>query len=334
MPSQAELMVNSMTVETLVGQMLLVRCPASNVEEILAEYPFGGLVLFAQDTKNETPDSLRNKLESYQNASVVPLLISVDEEGGTVTRVSSYPSFRSSRFPSPQNAYQQGGLSQLLEIEAEKSQLLKSLGINVNLAPVCDVVTDPGAFLYSRSLGLNAEKTAECIAAMVETMTANGVGSVLKHFPGYGNCADTHVGTALDDRTLDDFYSTDFLPFQAGINAGAGGVLVCHNTVACMDAELPASLSPEVHRILREDLGFDGVIISDDMAMDAISGVYGEGEAAVLAVLAGNDMLCTSSYEVQYEAILEAVEEGRISLSQLRQSVVRIIQWKMDLGLI
>ena len=334
LPTRAELLVSRMDVAELVGQMLLVRCPATDVEEILAEYQFGGLVLFSRDIDGETPNSLAKKLESYQHSVSIPLIISVDEEGGTVTRVSRNTAFRSTRFPSPKSAYQRGGLAYLLEIEAEKAKLLSTLGINVNLAPVCDVVTDPRAFLYDRSLCLSADGTAECIAAMVQTASENNVGSVLKHFPGYGNCDDTHIGTALDDRSLEDFYSVDFVPFKAGIQAGAGGIMVCHNIVTCMDAGMPASLSPEVHRILRTDLGFTGVIITDDMAMDAISGVYGEGEAAVLAVLAGNDMLCTSSYKVQYQAILEAVEDGRISVSQLRQSVLRIMEWKTDLGLI
>lgn len=333
-PDPLEELVNSMTMEELVGQMLLVRCPEGDVEAVLQTYQFGGLVLFSRDFSGENPESMVEKLNSYQDSVNIPLLISVDEEGGSVTRVSSYKAFRDSKFPSPRRAYRTGGLSYLLEVEAEKAELLNSLGINVNLAPVCDVVTDSDAFLYSRSLGLSAEETASCIAAMVQTAGEYGVGSVLKHFPGYGNCEDTHIGTALDDRSLEDFRTVDFLPFLAGFEAGAGGVMVCHNIVTCMDADHPASLSPEAHRILREELGFEGVIITDDMAMDAIADVYGEGEAAVLAVLAGNDMLCTSGYEVQFEAILAAVSEGRISESQLQESVLRILRWKAELGLI
>lgn len=333
-PDPLQEMVDSMTVEELVGQMLLVRCPEGDVEAVLSEYQFGGLVLFRRDFQGESQESLIRKLDSYQSASQLPLLIAVDEEGGTVTRLSCYRAFRDAKFPSPRRAYQKGGLDYLLEIEAEKAYLLKELGINVNLAPVCDVVTDRDAFLYDRALGLSAEETADCVAAMVRTASECGVGSVLKHFPGYGNCEDTHVGTALDDRSLEDFRSVDFVPFQAGIDAGAGGVLVCHNIVTCMDPELPASLSPEVHRLLREELGFDGVIITDDLAMDAIAQVYGEGEAAVLAVLAGNDMLCTSGYEAQFGAILQAVADGRIGLARLRESVLRILHWKAELGLL
>lgn len=332
-PDPAEVLVDALTLEQQIGQMFLLRCPETDVESLVTQYQFGGLILFNRDVQGQTPETLAAKIESYQLCAEIPMIISVDEEGGSVTRISNHSAFREARFPSPRNAYADGGLENLLNVETEKARLLRSLGINMNLAPVCDVVTDPGAFLYDRALGLGPEETGSCIAAMVQTMADHGVGAVLKHFPGYGNCADTHVGSAFDDRTMEEFRAVDFLPFRAGFESGAGAVMVCHNVVNCMDPELPASLSPEVHRILRDELQFDGVIITDDLVMDAISGTYGEGEAAVLAVIAGNDMLCTSGYEVQFQAILDAVADGRITPEQIRRSALRIIRWKMCLGL-
>ena len=156
---------------------------------------------------------------------------------------------------------------------------------------------------------------------------------VLKHFPGYGSNVDTHTGIAIDERSLDSFRQTDFLPFDAGIEAGAQAVLVNHNIVTCMDADRPASLSPAVHQVLREELGFNGVVMTDDLIMDAIRQYTGGEDAAVLAVQAGNDMLISSDFVTQYNAVLAALNDGRITSGQIRAAAVRVIEWKMALGL-
>ena len=164
-------------------------------------------------------------------------------------------------------------------------------------------------------------------------MNQEQVGSVLKHFPGYGNNSDTHSGLAYDNRSYESFQNNDFLPFQAGIEAGASMVLVSHNIVACMDEDMPASLSPAVHRILREELGFKGVIITDDLVMGAIKQYTGSTSPAVAAVEAGNDMLCSSDFLTHYNQLLEAVNNGTISERRLHQSIYRIICLKEELGL-
>ena len=222
----------------------------------------------------------------------------------------------------------------VIETEKEKCELLKSLGIHVNLAPVCDITTNADSFMYSRSLGQSPEITSEFISETVKLMQQHQVGSVLKHFPGYGNNTDTHIASAVDNRPLSQLEGEDLVPFAAGIQAGCGGVMVSHTVVSCLDEENPASLSPEVHRYLREEMGFAGVIMTDDLVMAAISEGYSAGEAAVLAVLAGNDLLCSSEYPVQYQAVLEAVQSGRIPEEQLNSSVLRILQWKENLGLL
>ena len=165
-------------------------------------------------------------------------------------------------------------------------------------------------------------------------MSRHNIGSVLKHFPGYGNNADTHTGIAADNRTLEELLSADLVPFSAGIEAGCGAILVSHTFVNCLDTAYPASLSPLVIGYLRQDMGFSGVVVTDDLAMGAITELYGAGEAAVLAVLAGNDLLISSEYQIQYDAILEAVRSGRIPEEMLNESVKRILTWKENLGLI
>ena len=275
-------------------------------------YHLGGFVLFGEDFEGQTPDSLRQTLSGYQSAARIPMLLAVDEEGGTVTRISRYPAFRSQRFPSPREAFAGGGLTQALSNEEEICQLLQSLGINVNLGPVCDISEDPNAFMYQRSLGQDAAATGDFVAGTVKLMNAYQIGSVLKHFPGYGNNADTHTGLAVDGRSLQALESSDLLPFAAGIEAGCGAVLVSHNIVQALDRDSPASLSPAVHRYLRDTMGFDGVVMTDDLVMEAITDRYGTGEAAVLAVQAGNDLLCSTDYAEQYSAVLSAVLDGRI----------------------
>ena len=329
----AELLAG-MTVEEKVGQLFIARCPKTGAVDKLTQYHLGGYILFARDFENRTPDQAAQAIESYQAAADIPLLIGVDEEGGTVTRVSRYPAYRDSRFQSPQAVYAAGGLDGVRADTAEKCGLLSSLGINVNFAPVCDVSTDPDDFMYDRAFGRDTRATAEYVETVVDEMGEQGVACVLKHFPGYGNNEDTHTGIAHDDRSWESFVTSDFLPFEAGIGAGAEMVLVSHNMVACMDAGVPASLSPEVHRILREELGFDGVIVTDDLAMEGVRQYAGDEEVAVLAVLAGNDLLCCTDFETQVPAVLAAVEDGTIPESRLDESVLRVLNMKLEMGLL
>lgn len=329
-----ETILLSMTEEEKVGQLFLARCPDVNAAEDVSTYHLGGYVLFGRDFDGKTREDVNAAIDSYQEAARIPMLIAVDEEGGIVCRVSSESQFRDSRFPSPRTLYNQGGLDLILNTEVEKIQLLTSLGINVNLAPVCDVTTDPDAFMYSRSLGQSPEETGRFIAGVVGLMRQFRFGGVLKHFPGYGNNTDTHVGIAVDNRSLESLKSVDLVPFAAGIDAGAEAIMVSHTFVNCLDSELPASLSPKVIGYLRTDMGFDGVIVTDDLVMQAITDLYGAGESAVLAVLAGNDLLCSTEYRVQYQAVLEAVQNGRISQEILDTAVLRVLNWKYSLRLL
>ena len=333
-PDPAEVYVDSLTLEQQVAQLFFARCPDLNAVELAAQYDIGGYILFGRDFENQTPDSLRETLASYQQAAATPMLIGVDEEGGTVVRVSAYPAFRAGRFQSPQALFAEGGLERIQSDTEEKDTLLASLGINVNLAPVCDVSTSPADFINARAFGQDAQSTSNYVRTVVEQMNADGMGMVLKHFPGYGSNVDTHTGIAQDDRPLEQFRSSDFLPFAAGIEAGAQAILVCHNIVSCMDDTLPASLSPAVHKVLREELGFDGVVMTDDLVMQAITDYTGDADAAVLAVQAGNDMLISSDFVTQYNAVLTAVQNGTISENTIRDAAVRVLRWKIQLGLI
>lgn len=326
-------LIASMTLEEKVGQLIVCRAPSDPEQAIadIGEYHLGGYVLFASDFASRDPVSAALLIQEYQNASKLPLIIAVDEEGGTVVRVSKFSQYRKTPFASPRELLAAGGIDSVASDTKERCELLSSLGINLNLAPVADISTNKKDFIYYRSAG-DLDAACEYVRTFVES--SEGVGTALKHFPGYGGNADTHTGTAVDTRDYESFVNRDFLPFVAGIEAGADIVLVSHNTVNCMDSKRPASLSPEVHRVLREELGFDRLVMTDDLSMEAITKVYGAGEAAVLAFEAGNDIVCCSDPEIKYTALLKAAKDGRISTERLDESVRRILEFKAKLGLI
>ena len=332
--SAAEHYVNNLPLESQVAQMFFARCPEADAAVLAGQYDIGGYILFGRDFEGQTKESVAAVIQSYQDAAATPMLIGVDEEGGTVVRISSNPNFRADRFWSPQALYNEGGFALITSDAKEKDELLASIGVNVNFAPVCDVSTDPADFINARAFGRDAAQTSEYVRTVVAQMLSDQIGMVLKHFPGYGNNLDTHTGIAIDERPIESFRESDFLPFRAGIDAGAQSVLVSHNIVTCMDAELPASLSPAVHQVLRDELGFDGVVMTDDLIMEAITDYTGGADAAVLAVQAGNDMLVSSDFVTQYNAVLAAVQAGTISADRIRESAIRVIQWKIDLGLL
>ncbi len=339
---QLRALLDGMTLEQKVGQLFFVRCPSVGAADKIAQYHLGGVLLFTRDYKDTTEnwltaDAFADKLQSYQTAAKydtgIPLFIGSDEEGGTVTRASRNPNLFPEKSRSPQELYAAGGIGAILNDTMQKSYRLRELGVNVNFAPVCDVSTDPNDFIYARTLGLDARATANYVARVVLTMGDAGMGSVLKHFPGYGNNVDTHTGVAVDSRPYTTFEASDFIPFVAGIRAGGKltpFVLVSHNIVECMDDAYPASLSPAVHRILRETLGFSGVVLTDDLAMDAVKAYAKDGRVAVLALQAGNDMIVTTDFETEIAEVLAAVADGTLDESVIDEACLRVLRAKAE----
>ena len=334
--------LSSMTLAEKVGQLFFLRCPSSDAEAAVAQYHLGGILLFTQDYKDAsgdwlTQDAFAEKLAALQaaaeNDTGIPLLIGSDEEGGTVTRASRNPNLFPSKFPSPQSLFETVGLEGLLADTQQYNSRLHSLGITVNFAPVCDVSTNPKDFIYDRSFGQNAQTTADYIAQVVDAMSDAGIASVLKHFPGYGSNADTHTGIAVDERPYEQFLAEDYLPFAAGIGAGAPFVLVSHNIVTCLDSSYPASLSAAWHEQLRSHLGFEGVILTDDLDMGAVKAYADGGNIAVLALQAGNDMIVCSDL-TQIGAVIAAVQDGTLSEETIDSACRRVLAAKQSLLLI
>ena len=295
--------------------------------------PPAGYLLFAKDIQDHTKESMKEELSNANSKSKYPLVFAVDEEGGYVTRVSRFKEFRDEKFKSPRDYYEEGGEALLKETEKEKAELLKSIGINLNLAPVADVSTNEADFINIRTFNRNAQETSELIKKMVEYANENKINSCLKHFPGYGNNVDTHTGVAIDNRDYQTFTESDYLPFKAGIEATVPCILVSHNVINSIDSEYPASLSGKVIYELRNNLNFTGIIITDDLAMDAVKSYVQDGEAATLAVNSGNDLLITSDFENMYNEVLTSYKEGRISEDTINKAVLRIMAWKYQSNL-
>ncbi len=335
---RVEDLLAGMSTEEKVGQLLLLRShdlPDEAFCREISSVHAGGVVLFAPDIKNRSGEQLVDYISSLQQASDGRMLICVDEEGGTVVRVSSNRKLRSSSFRSPQQLYSKGGMELVASDGAEKARFLRQYGFNVNFAPVADVVTDSRAMMYRRAFGGDAQATAEYVRTVVEASESEGVGSCLKHFPGYGNTSgDTHNGMVTLDTSLEQLRSCDLIPFEAGIDAGCGAVMITHTIMSAIDPDRPASMSPAVMDILRKDMGFDGVIISDGMDMGAITRYSAGQDVCVTAFLAGIDLMCTPvDGPDAYAALLAAVEDGTISRERLDDSVRRILSWKLSLGL-
>ena len=329
---EAEKYMSNMTLEQKIGQLFFPRFNDTTKEsDINNKYP-GGYVLFAYDFENKKEEDVINNIEYIQKlskkATNLPLGLSVDEEGGKVNRIS--PTFRKEGgFPSPQQIYNESGIEGVLKIDKEKRDLLRKFKMNINLAPVADISYNSNDYIYYRTLGKGPEETADYIKKDVESYEKDNFSCCNKHFPGYGNNIDTHGDIAIDNRPYEIFQKEDFKAFEAGISENIPMILVSHNIVTCKDDKYPASLSKEWHNILRNELKFSGLILTDDLSMNAIKKYSGDLSPAILAVNAGNDILLTSQYYEHLDAVKEAVYNKTISEETINLACKRIIAWKI-----
>ena len=330
--AQAEEYLKNMTIEEKVGQMFFPRYDPNKSLDDIKNMNLGGLVLYARDFNYE--DSyIQNYIKKLQAISLkytkLPLGLAVDEEGGYVTRVSLYKR-KEGQFPFPQRIYNESGIEGILKTDQEKRDLLRKYFLNVNLAPVADVSYNKDDYIYDRTLGKSPEETAEYIEKDVEGYVNDSFTCCAKHFPGYGNNVNTHDNIAYDNRSYDTFLNEDFLPFEAAIAKKIPMILVSHNIIYCQDEKYPASISKTWHDILREDLNYSGLIVTDDLYMDAIR-KYSYGESsAVLAVKAGNDIILSTDYHSHVKEVIDAVKANNITEETINTACKRIIAWKLQ----
>lgn len=329
-----DLKISRMTVEEKVGQLLYANCRGNDMTEAINDYHIGGVLLFGVDFDGKTKDEVKADIKAMQATAKIPLIIGTDEEGGTVVRASNNPNLRESAYLSPSDTFNNGGWSAVEDDAYDKAKFLLSLGVNVNMAPVCDLTSDSGSFMYYRSFSSDAASTSRFVDTVVKASKEKKLGTVLKHFPGYGDNGDTHYSDATDSRTFSELQNNDFLPFQAGIAAGADSILVSHITVNSIDSGNPASLSEPVHEVIRDTLKFDGVVMTDDLDMFAVDALDIYEPLSVAAFKAGNDFLCCGDIETEYNALLTAVQNGEITTDRLDESVKRILIWKRNLDIL
>lgn len=325
--------LSEFTLEQKVGQLFLMAFPSADQVDFAVQAQLGGFLFFAHDFQNLSADEIRERHEKLRQSFKIPPLLAVDEEGGTVNRVSIHPQLRSEAYAAPGELYRQGGINLLRTDAEDKAVFLKDLGLNLNLSPCADVSLYPGDFIYARSLGASASETADYVQNMVEIAKKNSLISALKHFPGYGNNGDSHFDVIRDERAWSDIEREDLQPFRAGIRAGVPIILVSHNIIVNFDPNWPASLSRDLHHYLREELAYSGLIMTDDLAMDGITAFGSPAELAILAIEAGNDLICSPYALEQIPAVIEAVRSGRLSEDQIDASFRRLLQLKWDYGL-
>ena len=319
--------VQAMTIEDKAGQLLLVL----DSKNLLTNQTMSGCVLFEDDFANKSRNEVIENIERYQSNAKYPMIIAVDEEGGSVVRVSKY--LRDNRFRLPQDVYKSGGMDSIISDATEKSEYLKEFGINVNLAPVADVATNEDDYIYRRSFGVDADATSNYVRNVVMAMSDIKMGSVLKHFPGYGS-APGSGGTYHDSRDFNSLKNNDLLPFKAGIEAGANSILVTNNIIDSVDNQNPATLSKDIHDLLREDLKYNGVIMTDDVT-DLNNNEFGnDSEIVIKAIKAGNDLIMTSRPQIYFESLIAAINNDELCLNELDLSVLRVIAWKDSLDIL
>ena len=304
----------------------------------MEKYPVGGFIYFSGNIQSEK--QIRTMIDTVQEIGAqrhgVGLFIGVDEEGGTITRVAQ--KLKTTRFDTMREIGARADAPEAYEMGVTLARELTALGFNIDFAPVADVLIAPeNSEIGDRSFGSDAQIAAKMVAAQTQGLLDGGIAACVKHFPGMGSArSNSHLGTAISTRTLDELREVEFLPFLSGIEAGARLVMVSHGTFTAVDPDVPASLSRKVvTELLRGELGFDGLIITDAMRMQAISDHYASGAAAVRAIEAGVDLLLMpADAPAAIEGLYRAVEEGRISQERIDESVRRILTYKQTLGLL
>ena len=339
---QAEALLADMSLHEKVCQLFVVRpevltglSPVTVAGEAtqlsLAEYPVGGLIYSVDNLV--TQEQTREMIENTQSYSKIPLIISADEEGGNVGRLmyklgtTFIYSMYSYKDEGPETAYQNA-----LTIGRDMTSCL----FNTDYAPVADVWTNPAnTVIGDRAYSDDFTEAAELVASAVRGFTDAGVVCCLKHFPGHGDTdTDTHEGAAVVNKSLDELRAGELLPFVSGIEAGADMVMIGHITVTALD-DVPATISQAViSGLLRDELGWDGVVITDSLDMGALAG-YDSGEVCVRYLEAGGDILLgVPDLGTAVGAIESAVAEGRLTEQRIDESVLRVLSLKIEHGII
>lgn len=320
------------TPEALTGVEKAVQA-GDTTRECLEKYPVGGIIYFQQNITGE--EQLKTMIANTKSYSKYPIFIGVDEEGGSlVARIANSGVIDVPKVPDMAQVGAGKDTARAYEVGKTLGTYLSELGFNVDFAPDSDVLTNPGnKAIGIRSFGSDPEMVAGMVEQEVKGLQECKVSAVLKHFPGHGDTiADSHNGKAESTRTMEQLESCEFLPFQAGIEAGADFVMVGHISLNnALGDDTPASINEKVVQgILRDKWNYDGIVITDSLAMGAVTEYYGPKEAAVKVLQSGGDMmLMPQDFAQAYEGVLEAVQNGTVSEERIDESVCRILRVKL-----
>lgn len=315
------------TPESITGVSTAIKA-GEGTREALSKYAVGGIVYFSKNMQSE--EQLKEMLDNTQLYTKYPLFLAVDEEGGSVSRVAE--AGIGTKVDSAQVIAATGDVNNAYQTGNTIGNYLKQLGFNLNFAPVADINSIENSALGNRAYGSDAAIVAPFVTNMMQGIEEQNVTACLKHFPGIGSSIqDTHDGMATTDRTQEEFRANEFAVFQAGIDAGANMIMVGHLSAPALTGDnTPCSLSSTVVTdILREEMNFKGVIISDALNMSAITEYYTSDQASIRALKAGCDMLLMpEDFETAYNGVLEAVRSGTISEERINDSLRRIYRIK------
>ena len=346
---RARAVLDGMTQEEKIYQLFIVRpealldtsdpATAAGMElcAALVKQPVGGVVFFSDNILD--PVQCRSMITNLQGSASVRMFIAVDEEGGSVARIGSNPAMGPTQFPPMGEIGRQGDPERAYDVGITIGKEIALLGFNLNMAPVADVNTNPNnPVIGTRAFSPDPAVAAGMVASCVRGFTDSGVLSCIKHFPGHGDTeTDSHQGYAETQKTLEQMKETELIPFCSGIQAGVPMVMAGHITCPNVTSDgLPASLSPYlITVVLRGSLGFSGVVITDSLEMEAITDAYSPGEAAVLALQSGCDMLLMpKSLSEAVSGIQNALETGTLSAQRIDESVLRILTLKLEYGIL
>jgi len=338
-----------MTLKQKIGQLFMVSMYSldgsgsknqtkvtGTMKKTMKKYPVGGIVLFSKNVNSEK--QLKQLIKDLQSASHIPLFIAADEEGGSVSRISKLPD-AVSQYPDARKIGETYTDRQIAEMGKEQSRQLKAFGINMNLAPVADVLSNQNnTEVGNRAFGSDAKEVAAIVKTLVKNMQKQQISATLKHFPGSGDAlGDTHRGAAETKQSIQELRKEEFLPFKSGMEADADAVMVSHLILTNVtDEKEPCSLSQRViSDILRDELEYDGLILTDAMNMNSITDSYTSGEAAVKAIKAGvNIVVMPEDLGQAFKAVKRAVKDGKIEESVIDKAVRRIFYTKLKRGVI
>lgn len=341
-------LINNMTIEEKVAQLFIITpeqltgysrvTQAGNAtKQALSDSPVGGLILFSGNLEEETQlKQMNKKLQEYAlELNGIPLFISIDEEGGSIARLGNHSGFHVTKVPDMCEIGKSKDSSQAYDAGNIIGSYLNELGFNINFAPVADVLTNPkNSVVKSRSFGSDPDVVTDMVTAYLDGLNRNNVYGVPKHFPGHGATeGDSHSGFVYTYKTWTELEKSDLKPFNTMIKQKVPFIMVGHISMPeIIGDNTPASLSPKIIKdYLREKMGYEGIIITDALNMGAIEKHYSSGQACVMALKAGVDLLLMpKDFKTAYEAVLKAVNDEDISKKVIDEAVTRILKIKFD----